>query len=352
MWADPSAPRKFRRIRSARRRDRSDAVGESKPERRESQVRGQYQVSAHEQVGRRHGVRLASLTRDGVFAPTTGCTMLFPREFRVVARRLAVVPPLSALAVEPTASSNGAPSKPTAQPKRNLERLKTQSRALGRPAAKFQLAALFVRRRLARSRRCLLCVVPLAASLVATSAAVAADPACNAQCADQITLLAPFNSLWNPSGSQDPLDAAVLAANLQEEVDIYLGATKAQKAAAATILVIPDISANLLIRAFPDNPNFYYDRTGWPHAPALPESVAKAVSDVEEQQPDQRDEADVRRSQRLRPRILHDVAGTNRHPWQSAAVSGVERRSWTIRSRQPTRPFSPTRTSRRPASTK
>ena len=113
------------------------------------------------------------------------------------------------------------------------------------------------------------------------SAALAADPTCIGQCADQVALLAPFNALWNATGPQNPADAAVLALNLQEEENIYLNATKAERAAAATILVIPDISANLLIRAFPNNPNFFYDQAGWPNAPALPHSVANAVDDVE-----------------------------------------------------------------------
>jgi autotransporter-associated beta strand protein len=101
---------------------------------------------------------------------------------------------------------------------------------------------------------------------------------CTGQCADQFTLLSPFNSLWT-SGTTE--DKAVLDANLQAEEDIYANASRAEKAASGTILVIPDISANLLIRTFPNNRNFYYTPVGWPVAPALPLSVAAAVGDVE-----------------------------------------------------------------------
>jgi outer membrane autotransporter protein len=207
--------------------------------------------------------------------------MFFSRDCRIATKLLAVVTPHLTTAPNICACGFDALSGLTAHAIRSLERSNMHPYRHNRLAAESQQAAVFIRRSLLRSRRWLLCVVPFATALATTSATVAADLACNAQCTDQITLLAPFNSLWNPSGPQDPLDAAVLAANLQEEVDIYRGATKAQKAASATILVIPDISANLLIRAFPDNPNFYYDRAGWPHAPALPDSVAKAVSDVD-----------------------------------------------------------------------
>jgi len=133
----------------------------------------------------------------------------------------------------------------------------------------------------AGSRRWRLCVVSFATTLATISAAAAADPTCTGQCADQVKLLAPFNLLGNSSGWKGQLNADVLTANLKEEVDIYSSATPAQKAASATILVIPDISANLLIRAFPNNPNFYYDQAGWPNAPALPPSIANAVGDVD-----------------------------------------------------------------------
>ncbi len=114
--------------------------------------------------------------------------------------------------------------------------------------------------------------------LVMIGATGSSAQTCTGQCADQAALLAPFNSLWNPT---NPADMAVLAANLKEEEQIYLNSSQNQKIASGAILVIPDISANLLIRAFPNNPRFYYDQQGWPHAPALPSPVANAVSDVE-----------------------------------------------------------------------
>jgi len=117
------------------------------------------------------------------------------------------------------------------------------------------------------------------ASAVALAAAAASGSAhaqtCVGQCADQAALLAPFNALLSSSDGQKVLDA-----NLQTEEDIYANATRAEKVASGTILVVPDISANLLIRAFPDNPNFYYTPVGWPVAPALPSLVAAAVNDV------------------------------------------------------------------------
>jgi len=96
-----------------------------------------------------------------------------------------------------------------------------------------------------------------------------------AQCADQATLLSPFLSLL---GSPEGL--AVLNANLQMEESIYLNSTQAQKIASGTVLVVPFLAANVLIRAFPGNSSFYYNAQGWPTAPALPSSVAAAVNDV------------------------------------------------------------------------
>jgi len=207
--------------------------------------------------------------------------MSFLRDLRVAAEILVRVMPLSAVAIGAFGSRRDALSAPAAQTRRRLERSQTPKRDFVRHNTVSRRAEHFVPGRPARSRRWLLCVVPFAAMLAMMSAPVSADPTCTGQCADQVALLAPFNLLWNPSGPQNPADAAVLATNLQEEEDIYLNATKAQKAASATILVIPDISANLLIRAFPNDPNFFYDQAGWPNAPALPLSIANAVNDVE-----------------------------------------------------------------------
>ncbi|MGD0187181.1 MAG: autotransporter domain-containing protein [Roseiarcus sp.] len=207
--------------------------------------------------------------------------MFFSRDFRVVAKILAVATPPLALAPDVFVCNLDALSRLTADARLTLARLRKHSRDAAAHVAERRWAARFVCSSFYRLRRWLLCVVPFATTLFMMSAPVSADPTCSGQCADQVTLLAPFNSLWNLSGPQNPADAAVLALNLQEEENIYLSATQAQKAASATILVIPDISANLLIRAFPNNPNFYYDQVGWPHAPALPSSVANAVNDVD-----------------------------------------------------------------------
>jgi autotransporter-associated beta strand protein len=208
--------------------------------------------------------------------------MLFSRDSRVVAKILAVVTPHLAVASDVVLRSFDALFRLTAHTRRRLDGSKTRRRDLTRHGAESRRPARVVCWSLDRSRRGLLCIAPFATALAMMSAPVSADPTCTGQCADQVALLAPFNSLWNPSGQQNPADAAVLAANLQEEEYIYLSATRAQKAASGTILVIPDISANLLIRAFPNNPNFYYTPIGWPVAPALPPSVAAAVNDVED----------------------------------------------------------------------
>jgi subtilase-type serine protease len=146
----------------------------------------------------------------------------------------------------------------------------------GRGAEREATAHVF-RCRCERARRGFLSVVPLATALTIVGTTAASAQTCTGQCADQATLLAPFNSLWTSGTSEDK---AVLDANLLAEENIYLNATKAEKAASATILVAPDISANLLIRAFPNNSDFFYTPVGWPVAPTLPPLVAAAVGDV------------------------------------------------------------------------
>jgi outer membrane autotransporter protein len=102
-----------------------------------------------------------------------------------------------------------------------------------------------------------------------------ASAQCTGQCADQAALLAPFNALLDT-----PAGIAVLDANLQIQNDIYLGATQAQKIAAGTILLLPVLPANLLLRAFPANSNYGYTQAGMPTAPALPASIDAAVVDI------------------------------------------------------------------------
>ena len=203
--------------------------------------------------------------------------MLFSRESRVVAKLLAVVTPPLAVSPGIFACSFDALFGLTAHARRRLERSRKHSRDIAERDAECRRAARSVRYSLKRSRRSFLCIAPIATTLAIVSATGSSAQTCTGQCADQATLLAPFNSLWT-SGTNE--DKAVLAANLQAEQDIYLNASQAQKVASGTILIVPDISPNLLIRAFPNNPNFYYTRVGWPIAPALPSSIAAAINDV------------------------------------------------------------------------
>jgi subtilase-type serine protease len=100
-------------------------------------------------------------------------------------------------------------------------------------------------------------------------------PLCASQGADQTNLLAPFNLLL-----RSPAGVAVLNANLQTEENIYLNSTQAQKIASGTVLIAPQIFANILLRAFPSNTAFGYTSAGLPFAPALPASVQGAVNDI------------------------------------------------------------------------
>jgi autotransporter-associated beta strand protein len=95
------------------------------------------------------------------------------------------------------------------------------------------------------------------------------------QATDQARLLGPFNALLG-----SPAGAAVLATNLQTQNAIYLNSTQAQKVASGTVLIVQYIAANILLRAFPDNPNFGYTQGGLPNAPSTPGSIAAAVSDI------------------------------------------------------------------------
>ena len=124
------------------------------------------------------------------------------------------------------------------------------------------------------SPRLWLCAI-VALTWVMVGGATSASAQCTGQCADQESLLAPFNALLDT-----PAGIAVLDANLQIQNDIYLNSTQAQKIAAGPILILSAVPANLLLRAFPANPNFGYTSEGMPSAPALPSSVAIAVVDI------------------------------------------------------------------------
>src|SRR5579871_2664363 len=98
---------------------------------------------------------------------------------------------------------------------------------------------------------------------------------CKAQTADQESLLSSFNALPNSTAGQ-----ALLNANLQTENTIYLTATPAQKIASSTILVVSTVPANILLRAFPQNPNYHYDSAGLATAPPIPQSVEAALEAI------------------------------------------------------------------------
>ncbi len=129
----------------------------------------------------------------------------------------------------------------------------------------------------------LLGAVPFAAMLAATvvpgsAFAQCATPdtvLCAKQTADQARLLSPFNLLRNTAAG-----VASLNANLQTDNGIYLNATGAQKIASSTILVVSAVPANVLLRAFPGNPNYFYNAAGLPTAPVLPASIVAAVGAI------------------------------------------------------------------------
>jgi subtilase-type serine protease len=133
------------------------------------------------------------------------------------------------------------------------------------------------------SNRWLLYVIPLAAMLAimggAGSAfaqcATADTVLCAKQTADQEKLLSPFNQLRGTAAG-----VALLNANLQTDNGIYLNSTQAQKIASSTVLVVSAVPANVLLRAFPGNPNYYYNSAGLPTAPDAPASVRAALEAI------------------------------------------------------------------------
>ena len=129
-------------------------------------------------------------------------------------------------------------------------------------------------------RRWLLCAVPLAevlATVVAPSPAFAqgCTGLCAAQTMDQAGLLSNFGTLLNT-----PAGRAALSANLAIDESIYLNSSPAQKVAAAEDALFQYAPINILITAFPTNPNFYYTPAGIPTAPGLPSAVTTAVSSI------------------------------------------------------------------------
>ena len=141
---------------------------------------------------------------------------------------------------------------------------------------------------LARRHRWL-CAIPFAAILTPTMAPGSAFAAgCTAaqatfverarcQIADQETLLGYFNTLPSLAGG-----AALVTANLQAEEKIYLNSTQQQKIASGTVFIVQGqaLQANILLRAFPGNPNYFYNSAGLPTAPVPPASITDAVQAI------------------------------------------------------------------------
>jgi subtilase-type serine protease len=98
---------------------------------------------------------------------------------------------------------------------------------------------------------------------------------CVKQTADQEQLLSPFNRLISTAAG-----AALLNVNLQTDNTIYLNSTQAQKIASSTVLVVSAVPANVLLRAFPGNPNYFYNSAGLPTAPDAPASVHAALEAI------------------------------------------------------------------------
>lgn len=119
----------------------------------------------------------------------------------------------------------------------------------------------------------------LMAMVMATGSGAGFSETCSGPCvlqvADQASLLAPFKNLLS-----SPEGRTLLDVNLQKQNDIYLNSTQAEKISAGTILIPTAVPANVLIRAFPSNPNYFYDAQGIPTAPALPASISGVVGAV------------------------------------------------------------------------
>ena len=90
-------------------------------------------------------------------------------------------------------------------------------------------------------------------------------------CSDQANLLSPFASLLN-----SPAGLAVLEANMQTEEAIYAGASAARRTLAAENALITYAPQSILIGAFPNNSNFYFNAAGVPTATISIPSTSRA----------------------------------------------------------------------------
>lgn len=127
-----------------------------------------------------------------------------------------------------------------------------------------------------KSQRLLKFTLSLATTLTVVGPNLVFGQTCIGVCADQFKLLSPFIQLQH-----SPEGLALLNANLLAEETIYLSSTPVQKNTAATNVLLPYMSANIMIGAFPGNSNFTYDaQTGLPSAPPLPSSIATATGSI------------------------------------------------------------------------
>ena len=180
-----------------------------------------------------------------------------------------------------------------------------------------------ISRKREQSQHRLVLVIPLTMTLaiMLSWGAAAFAGSCGSVTACQIqqqeTLLAPFNALLGTPAGQ-----AVLTANLQTINAIYLNSTQAQKIASGTVLIQQAIPANLLLRAFPGNPNFGYDFSGPAECPTHPRFGQCRGDRHLRQHPTGRPEDGLRGGERLST-CLWPVARAERLARQSAAVPSV-----------------------------
>ena len=197
-----------------------------------------------------------------------------------------------------------------------------------------QLPSDFACRNLERTLCRLGCAIPFAAmvamvagpgsAFAANCTAVQTNFVARVECqiADQETLLGYFNTLPSLTGG-----AALVTANLRTEENIYLNSTQQQKIASGTVFIVQGqtLQANILLRAFPGNPNYFYNSAGLPTAPVLPVSVTDAVQAIT-------DNSQVIATKPFFGKAnvygrLRTVARTGRLDRQPAALSGVGRDS-------------------------
>jgi len=103
-----------------------------------------------------------------------------------------------------------------------------------------------------------------------------AEVKCTGACQDMgNNLLSGFGKLLSSSEGQ-----ALLEANLKTEEHIYINSTQSRKIIAAEDALITYVPQNILIHAFPTNPNFFHSAAGIPVTAGLPDHVTNAVQSI------------------------------------------------------------------------